>query len=136
VAVTTENGLTVAARRRPRSQQSVLRRMIRHRADYLYILPAFAVLLLVIGYPVYFTVYLSFFNTPPSLHLDDKIFVGLDNYVRIITSESFRSVTLNTVVWTVFSTFFSSSSGSAQRWCSIASFAAGGSPVACCSFPS
>jgi multiple sugar transport system permease protein len=107
VAVTTENGLTVAARRRPRPQQSVLRRMIRHRADYLYILPAFAVLLLVIGYPVYFTVYLSFFNTPPSLHLDDKIFVGLDNYVRIITSESFRSVTLNTVVWTVFSTFFS-----------------------------
>ncbi len=61
---------------------------------------------LVIGYPIYYTVYLSFFNTPPSLAMADKIFVGLENYERILPSNSFRDVTINTAIWTVFSTFF------------------------------
>jgi len=90
-------------RRRP----NMFRRMGRHWADYLYILPALGVMLLVIGYPVYYTIYLSFFNTPPSLAMSDKIWVGLDNYQRILRSQSFRDVTRNTFVWTVFSTFFS-----------------------------
>ncbi|MFC0406679.1 carbohydrate ABC transporter permease [Roseomonas elaeocarpi] len=63
-------------------------------------------MLLVIGYPVYYTVYLSFFDTPPSLALEDKTYVGVDNYLRILGSEAFREVTWNTAVWTVFSTFF------------------------------
>ena len=46
--------------------------------------PALGVMLLVIGYPVYYTIYLSFFNTPPNLAMEDKIFVGLDNYRRIL----------------------------------------------------
>ena len=78
----------------------------RRRADYLYILPALGVMLLVIGYPIYYTVYLSFFSTPASLSMADKIFVGLDNYTRILGSSSFRDVTYNTVIWTVFSTIF------------------------------
>src|SRR5258708_14467212 len=94
------------APRRRRPPPTLLGRIARHWADYLYILPALGVMLLVIGYPVYFTVYLSFFDTPPSLSMDDKIFVGLDNYGRILAREGFREVALNTVVWTVFSTFF------------------------------
>jgi multiple sugar transport system permease protein len=85
---------------------SLLGRIARHWADYLYVLPALGVMLLVIGYPVYDTVYLSFFATPPSLAMEDKIFVGLDNYQRILASDSFWEVTLNTAVWTLFSTFF------------------------------
>ena len=85
----------------------LMRRIIRHRADYLYVLPAIGVMLLVIGYPVYFTIYLSFFNTPPNLALDDKIFVGLDNYARILGADSVRETTVNTLIWTVFSTLFS-----------------------------
>ncbi len=84
----------------------LLRRVIRHRADYLYVAPALGVMLLVIGYPIYDTVYLSFFNTPPNLALEDKIFTGLDNYGRILTADSFHEATWNTLVWTVFSTFF------------------------------
>jgi multiple sugar transport system permease protein len=84
----------------------VLARVYRHRHDYLYIAPALAVMLLVIAYPIYDTIYLSFFNTPPSLAMEDKIFVGLDNYGRILESDSFREVTWNTVIWTVFSTLF------------------------------
>src|SRR4051794_17204671 len=98
------SGLTMAAaqdgapkaRAAPRKRPGLLRRIVRHRADYLYIAPAFAVMLLVIGYPIYDTINLSFFNTPPSLAMADKVYVGLDNYERILTSASFREVTVNT----------------------------------------
>ncbi len=93
------------ALRRPR-RPGLLARIVRHRADYLYVLPALGVMALVIAYPVYFTVYLSFFNTPPSLALEDKIYVGLDNYGRILAAESFHEVTWNTLVWTLWSTLF------------------------------
>src|SRR5438445_570942 len=92
--------------RHARAGEGLVRRIIRHRADYLYVLPALGVMLLVIGYPIYDTVYLSFFNTPPNLALEDKIFVGIDNYGRILGSESFHEATVNTLVWTFFSTFF------------------------------
>ncbi len=61
-------------------------------------------MLLVIGYPVYDTIYLSFFATPPQLAMSRKSFVGFDNYVRILGSDAFLSVTWNTVLWTFFST--------------------------------
>jgi multiple sugar transport system permease protein len=78
-----------------------------HRIDYLYVLPALLVMLVVIAYPVYYTIELSFFRTPANLQLRDKIFVGLDNYKTILTSEVFWNVTWNTVVWTVASTLVS-----------------------------
>jgi multiple sugar transport system permease protein len=95
--------------RRPRrgERRSLVRRIWRQRHDYLYVLPAIAVMLLVIGYPVYATIYLSFFNTPPNLALDDKIFVGFDNYWRIAMSDSVHQATWNTMVWTLWSTLFS-----------------------------
>ncbi len=91
--------------RRPR-RRSVWAEM-RHRwADYMYVLPALAVMMAVIAYPIYYTVFLSFFKTPPSLAMDDKIFVGFENYGRILTNDSFWSTTWNTLIWTFFSTFF------------------------------
>jgi multiple sugar transport system permease protein len=90
----------------PRRAESVLARIVRHRADYLYVLPALGVMGLVIAYPIYFTVYLSFFNTPPNLALEDKIFVGVENYRRLLGAESVHEATWNTMVWTVFSTLF------------------------------
>ena len=83
-------------------------RRLRHvAADYAYILPALAVMLLVIGYPIYDTIYLSFFATPPQLAMSRKIFVGIDNYTRILGSDAFLSVTWNTFLWTFFSTLIS-----------------------------
>jgi len=90
----------------PARPSGLLARMRRSWADYLYIAPAMGVMLLVIGYPIYDTIYLSFFNTPPSLAMEDKTFAGLDNYRRILGSEAFREVTANTLVWTLLSTFF------------------------------
>jgi multiple sugar transport system permease protein len=106
-ATTSERVLATPAPRMPTPlRPGVLARMRRNWADYLYIAPALGVMLLVIGYPIYDTIYLSFFNTPPSLAMEDKIFVGTDNYTRILSSEAFREVTANTLVWTLFSTFF------------------------------
>ncbi len=90
----------------PRKSAGLLRRVLNQRSDYLYVLPALAVMMVVIAYPIYYTIELSFFKTPQNLQMKDKIFVGLDNYVTILGSESFRSVTLNTLVWTGFSTVF------------------------------
>ena len=85
----------------------LLQRVFDHRADYLYVLPALIVMMIVIAYPIYYTVELSFFNTPANLQMKDKVFTGLDNYARILSSASFREVTVNTVIWTVASTLFS-----------------------------
>lgn len=78
-----------------------------NRTDYVYVLPALVVMLIVIAYPIYYTIDLSFFKTPPGLQLKDKVFIGFDNYSAILTSEVFWQVTLNTVIWTVASTIFS-----------------------------
>jgi multiple sugar transport system permease protein len=92
--------------RAPRRPPRLLRRIAHHWADYLYILPALGVMALVIGYPVYYTVYLSFFRTPPNLAMADKIYAGVGNYQQILRSASFLDVTWNTVLWSAFSTFF------------------------------
>ena len=76
---------------RRRSASGLLERVVDHRADYLYVLPALVVMLVVIAYPIYYTIELSFFKTPANLQMKDKVWVGLDNYVTVLTSESFRS---------------------------------------------
>jgi multiple sugar transport system permease protein len=86
------------------AQGSLGRRIWLHRADYAYVLPAIVVMLIVIAYPVYYTVELSFYQTPSSLQLRDKIFNGVDNYTTILSSPVFWKVTVNTLIWTIAST--------------------------------
>lgn len=95
-----------APTRRPAPRTGLLATMSRHWADYLYILPALVVMIVVIAYPIYYTVYLSFFNTPPSS--PNWYFNGVDNYKAILSDSTytFWDSTRNTVVWTVGSTFF------------------------------
>ena len=88
-------------------KDGLLAQIIAHRVDYLYVLPALIVMLVVIAYPIYYTVELSFYKTPANLQMKDKIFIGLDNYVTVLTSRSFHKVTVNTVIWTIASTIFS-----------------------------
>lgn len=95
-----------APTRRPAHRTGLLATIGRHWADYLYILPALAVMLVVIAYPIYYTVYLSFFETPPSS--PNWYFNGIDNYKVILSDDTyiFWESTKNTVIWTVGSTFF------------------------------
>jgi len=101
VSIATELALAPARR------VGLLQRVVNHRADYLYVAPALVVMMIVIAYPLYYTLELSLFKTPANLQMKDKVYVGLDNYVTILTSQSFRDVTVNTLIWTVASTFFS-----------------------------
>lgn len=106
VSIATDRNVIAPAPALRRKRGSILRQVVEHRADYLYVLPAILVMLVVIAYPIYYTIELSFFKTPPNLQMKDKIFVGLDNYAAILSSASFRRVTLNTLIWTVLSTGF------------------------------
>ena len=85
---------------------SILSRVIAHRADYLYVLPAIIVMLVVIAFPIYYTIELSFFRTPPNLQMRDKIWTGIDNYRTVLSSSVFHEVTIQTIIWTAASTFF------------------------------
>lgn len=100
---TSESGLTRRVESPP-PRRNLLQRIADHRADYVYIAPAILVMLLVIGYPVYYTIYLSFFRTSPSLAVADQSFIGIDNYKAVLGASSFRDVTINTIIWTVVST--------------------------------
>ena len=102
--MTTVTGHANAPRRTRAVRSGILRQMWASRADYLYVLPAIVVMLVVIAYPIYYTADLSFFKTPPGLQLKDKSFVGVDNYTAILTSSVVWRVTLNTVIWTLAST--------------------------------
>ena len=84
------------------------RRLRRVAADYAYILPALAVMLLVIGYPIYDTIYLSFFATPPNLAMsrqDLRRLRQLHAYPRQRRASS--ASPWNTFIWTFFSTIIS-----------------------------
>jgi multiple sugar transport system permease protein len=106
VSIATGHGTSALAAALAPKHFGLLQRVVNHRADYLYVLPALVVMMIVIAFPVYYTVELSFFKTPANLQMKDKIFVGLDNYVTVLTNESIRAVTVNTLIWTIASTFF------------------------------
>jgi multiple sugar transport system permease protein len=85
---------------------TLAQRIVAHRADYAYVLPALIVMMIVIAYPIWFTIDMSFYKTPASLNLRDRSFVGVQNYSTILNAPAFWAVTWNTVIWTVASTFF------------------------------
>ena len=62
-------------------------------------LPAIILLCIFTVYPVFYLVYRSLFDG--SLISQKKKFVGLENYVEILTSETFHKVLLNTIIYTV-----------------------------------
>lgn len=100
VAPADPNRLRRASRRKPH----VGRRLVSSWADYLYIAPSILVMGVVIGYPLVYTVYLSFFRDIP--RTGDRVYDGIGNYELILRSDRFWDVTQNTFVWTIFSTGF------------------------------
>ncbi|HWS57269.1 MAG TPA: sugar ABC transporter permease [Actinotalea sp.] len=76
------------------------------RVPYLLLVPAVAVMLVGMGYPVYWQVVTSFqeyglaqqFGQPPT-------FVGLDNYARIFTDDSVWAVVLRSIVFCLVNAF-------------------------------
>ncbi len=69
----------------------------KHLPGYLFILPALAVMSLLILYPLYQTFFLSLYR---EIRFQELSFIGLGNFVEVITSDYFVKILLNTLVWT------------------------------------
>ncbi len=69
---------------------------------WLLVLPAVAIILSLILYPIIYNVYLSFFDVQP---LAENTYVGLENHKNVVTDPSFWNAVLTTVIYVVFTTF-------------------------------
>ena len=108
------------------SRPGLAREVARHWADYAYVAPAILVMLVVIGYPLVYTVWLSLHATP---NTGGWNFNGVQNYGEILSSPRFWRTTWNTLYWTP------SCWGSGRRWrCTSPSVGAAWCGP-CCSFP-
>ncbi len=77
-----------------------LQKLDRIFIQYLYLLPIIAIALFLFLYPVAYAVYISFTNFN-LYHLFHYTFVGLKIYEQLLTSNTFYTLLLNTVIWTV-----------------------------------
>ncbi|NQT66974.1 MAG: sugar ABC transporter permease [Actinobacteria bacterium] len=66
---------------------------------YLFILPSVLIIGLIILYPIYRVIYLSFFNI--SFVTKDPSFIGFANYLKAIRSYQFWKVVKNSAIWTI-----------------------------------
>lgn len=82
----------------------LLTRIRKHWSDYLYVAPSLLVMVLVIGYPLVYTIWLGFYKDDP--FTGSREWNGLGNYDLLLRSEKFWDITKNTFYWTIFSTFF------------------------------
>lgn len=77
-----------------------------HKFSYTMLLPAFIVVLFVVIYPFFYNFRLAFsnlnmYNMRQFIQSDQLTYIGLDNFVQIITESSFWIILLRTVAWTV-----------------------------------
>ena len=82
----------------------MLKQIWKHRWDYPYLLPALGVMGLLIVYPFFYTIFLSFYDTPSSR--PEIFFIGLDNYRELFNDTTFQLVVKNTIVWSIFGTLW------------------------------
>src|SRR5437016_1687252 len=105
MSATVSRGPTAALpsmNRRPRQKRGLLANIIHHWADYAYIFPALAVMVLVIGYPIVYTMLLAFQNTDRRSGVSS--WNGGANFGDILGDDRFWQTTQNTFIWTIGST--------------------------------
>lgn len=69
---------------------------------WIFLAPTLLIIFLVAGYPLFQTIYLSFTDATLS-NLDDTIFVGLDQYKKVLGDRLWWKAVWNTLVFTFFS---------------------------------
>lgn len=69
-------------------------------SNYFYILPVIIVVIFLYLYPIIYTIYISFTNFN-LYHFFEYQWVGLSNYIAVLTSSTFAQILLNTAIWTV-----------------------------------
>ena len=72
-----------------------------------YILPALIFMIALIGYPIFYNIYISFFDmTAQSVGQGHSAFIGLENYLRIFQDPTMKKALFNTFFFTVCCIFF------------------------------
>ncbi len=77
----------------------------RNRIAYAYIAPAFLIMGFVVLYPFFYNIVISMSNMNLT-HFRDWKFVGLRQYIAVLSEPKFYEVFLKTVLWTVINVFF------------------------------
>jgi arabinogalactan oligomer/maltooligosaccharide transport system permease protein len=77
-----------------------------HKFSYMMLIPAFIVVLFVVIYPFLYNFRLAFsnlnmYNMRQFIQSDQLTYVGIENFIKIITESSFWIILLRTVAWTV-----------------------------------
>ena len=72
---------------------------------YLLVAPAFILMLLIVGYPILNSIYMSFLSYTLFKPKDIK-FVGLANYIKVLRDPIFKESLINTALWVGFGVFF------------------------------
>ena len=74
----------------------------RERDGYIFILPAFIYMLVVLGYPLVYNLILSFKNVDvKNLTKGGSVFIGFENYINLFNDSTFLLVLRNTFVFTI-----------------------------------
>lgn len=68
--------------------------------------PSILLLVLLIGYPLFYNIYISFFDVPLNPKMPE-VFVGWDNYLSLFRDRAFYQSLLTTLGFTFIVTFFS-----------------------------
>jgi multiple sugar transport system permease protein len=67
-------------------------------APYLYLLPSTIIMAVMLGFPIVYNIGISFFEW--TLKSNDKPFVFLENYMKVMADDKFMKVLMITIVWT------------------------------------
>ncbi|HEY5156802.1 MAG TPA: sugar ABC transporter permease [Anaerolineales bacterium] len=80
---------------------------IGNRIGYVYIAPAFLFLLAIMGFPILFSIFISFQNYNLETLISGKVvFVGLKNYEAIFQAPAFWTALNHSAIFTIASIFF------------------------------
>ncbi|MCW2926179.1 MAG: sugA [Thermoleophilia bacterium] len=85
-----------------RSPAAILDRLDERKLGFLFVVPALVLMAIVAGYPVLSAVWMSLHRYNVKVP-DDYAFIGLDNYVRILASDTWWTATFTTIGFTVLS---------------------------------
>ena len=79
----------------------------RRREGYLFILPGFLYMLIILGYPLVYNIILSFKNVNVKTFASGtSVFVGMQNYIDLFHNDTFLLVMKNTFVFTIWCLIF------------------------------
>lgn len=85
--------------------KAFIKDLSRNSFAYYLVLPAFVVMILVIIYPFFYNIVLSFSNMNLR-HINDWSIIGFNQYIKVFSEPVFYTVFLKTIIWTFVNVFF------------------------------